>query len=150
MKDEEFLYILNSLAENMYQNLCAKYTQNGLIGKCIEATDALVENYKQYGLNAKAKRVFVLYQNYYNCTDLCFEEHWLVDVERQKKHFFVDTTISQFQWASYLVLPPILISNQLPTFYLPRKPSKQILKDCGWTDWYENGIEIEPNFVWSL
>lgn len=124
--------------------------QYSLMGKCIEATDTLVVMYKRIGIKASAKQVWVLYENFEGCTDICYEEHWLVKIELNKsQNLYVDITMSQFQWAFSRKLPAVYIDDTLPNFYLSRKPGKVTLDKCGWNDWYNYGDYTNNFNYWN-
>lgn len=140
---------------------CALYVKEGLqkkygyrpenmMGKCIEASDKLVYMLKHQGYSrVRAKQVWVLYQNFESCSNYCFEEHWIVEVAYGEYKWYVDLTLEQFGWAFDFALPPIWIGTKLPTFMLTRKPGRDTLKRCGWTDWYNLGDYIN-NFEYKL
>lgn len=132
-------------------NLQAKYGYNkeNMMGKCIEASDTLAALLKHHGYDAKAKQVWVLYQNFESCSNYCFEEHWIVEVKVNSYKWYVDITLEQFQWAFDLMLPSVWIKDKLATFMLPRKPGKVTLDKCGWNDWYNYG-DYENNFNYAL
>ena len=134
---EKKLMELKQYAIYVRQVILRKY--NSTFGRCIEASDNLVDLLNKNGYKAKAIQVWVLYEYFEGCTDICYEEHWFVKVKVGNRNVYVDTTIDQFQWAFSRALPEIYIDAKLPLFYLKSKPSKAILKLCGWTDWYNTG-----------
>ena len=132
---------INHIARCVRQELESKYGSGtyDLMGKCIEATDKLVDLYRKAGFKAEAKQVWVLYENFESCSDYCYEEHWLTKVYSGNNKIYVDVTMTQFQWAFTVNFNKIFISDKLPNFYLSRKPGKTILDRCGWNDWYNTG-----------
>ena len=132
---------INHMARLVRKELEAKYgeTSEAMMGKCIEGTDKLVQYLKSVGLRAEAKQVWCLYEYFEGCTDYCFEEHWIVIVQKGTDKWFVDVTMDQFQWAFSRQLNKIYIGAYLPNFYLTRKPGKGTLDKCGWNDWYNTG-----------
>ena len=139
-----FITKVNHFARLVRKELESKYGTgtHDLMGKCIEATDKLVDLYRKAGLRAEAKQVWVLYENFESCTNCCYEEHWITVVYDGSQKLYVDTTMSQFQWAFTVNFTKVFISEKLPNFYLPRKPGKTILDRCGWNDWYNTGNYI--------
>lgn len=124
--------------------------KGAMMGKCIEASDVLAAKLKQQGYNANAKQVWVLYQNFESCSDYCYEEHWIVEVTKGKDKVYIDTTLDQFQYFfDEIELPTVFIHNRLATFMLSRKPGRETLRKCGWTDWYNTGDYIN-NFEYIL
>ena len=133
---------------NMLEHKYGNKSEN-MMGKCIEATDTLVKIYKQQGFNAVAKQVWCLYEYFESCSDYCFEEHWIVVIEKGKDKKYVDITMDQFQWAFSKKLPRVYMYSKLPNFYLSRKPGKVTLDKCGWNDWYNYGNYINNFNYWN-
>lgn len=119
-----------------------KYMNNVLSGKCIEASDELVERLIRLGYDAEAYQCWCLYELFESCMDYCYEEHWIVMVQFSDKRVYIDPTISQFQWAFSRDIGKVYIGMTLPKFLLARKPGRDTLKKCGWTDWYNTGNYI--------
>ena len=140
-KCDEFTRGIVETAMTLKNVLEKKYGRQNMamMGKCIEASDTLVELLKQKGYTARAKQVWVLYQNFESCSDYCYEEHWIVEVTHGNHKVYVDITLNQFQWAFSMALPRVWVSKHLATFMLPRKPGRDTLRKCGWTDWYNTG-----------
>ena len=115
--------LLHKIAEYERKQIMQKYSGN-IMGKCIEASDTIVDiiEKKSNGkLKAQSKQVWVLYENFEGCTDICYEEHWLVKVLVKGYPCYIDVTMDQFQWAFYRKLPEIYFDRKLPNFYLTRK-----------------------------
>lgn len=132
--------------------LVKKYPQ-GLMGKCIEATDLLVNKLNQMGFKAKAIQVWALYENFgYVTGSQPYEEHWICRVDSSKsgnKWVYIDVTMDQFQWAMYEKLPPVYIGEVCPNWLLRREPKRDTLNKCGWNDYWETGF-YDSNFdYWS-
>ena len=145
------LDLLRKIALYERNNLIQKYGNN-LMGKCIEASDTIVDiiEKKSNGkLKAQAKQVWVLYENFEGCTDICYEEHWLVKVLVKGYPYYIDVTMDQFQWAFYRQLPEIYFERKLPNFYLVREPGKVTLDKCGWNDWYNYGDYVNYFDYWG-
>lgn len=134
-KDKKTIYTIAEVARFRLQS---KY-QGNLMGRCIEATDDLVEIYNSVGFQAKAKQVWCLYEYFESCSNYCYEEHWLVELINGKEKLYIDITLDQFQWAFTKKLPELYMQNKLPKFLLTRKPGKTTLDKCGWNDWYRYG-----------
>ena len=142
---------IKNVAVSIKVQLNKKYGMKyeNLMGKCIEASDTLVEKLKLYGFNAEAKQVWCLYENFETCSNYCYEEHWIVKVTKGRDKVFIDLTIKQFQWAFFKELPSIYFSNKLPNFFLTRKPGKTTLDKCGWNDWYNYGNYVNNFNYWG-
>lgn len=133
-----------ALLESKYGN-----KSENMMGKCIEATDTLVEIYKQHGFNAEAKQVWCLYEYFESCSNYCYEEHWLVKITKGNDTRYIDVTMDQFQWAFSKKLPKVFKGRKLPNFYLSRKPGKTTLDKCGWNDWYNYGDYVNDFDYWG-
>lgn len=68
-------------------------------GKCIEASDLLHDILSKKGFKVFSINVFVLYEQFENCSAYCYEEHWLNYVLINGRRVYIDTTMDQFQWA---------------------------------------------------
>ena len=134
MKIAEVATQARKMLESKYGN---KY--DNLMGKCIEASDLITSQLQIIGFNAYSKQVWCLYENFESCSNYCYEEHWITVVEKGKSKIYIDTTITQFQWAFSKKLPNIWLKEKLPNFFLTRKPGKVTLDKCGWNDWYNYG-----------
>ena len=134
---------------NTYRIMVSKYGENNLMGKCIEASDMITMQLQIMGYKASAKQVWCLYEYFENCSDYCFEEHWITLVESGKDKLYIDVTMSQFQWAFSKKLPRIYLKKKLPNFYLTRKPGKVTLDKCGWNDWYNYGNYVNEFDYWG-
>lgn len=131
------------------ENKYGRESEN-MMGKCIEGSDKLVELLKRKRINARAYQVWALYENYESCLSCCYEEHWIVLVEHNGSRLYLDPTFNQFQWAIYeRTLPKVYIGATLPNWLLSRRPGREVLKRCGWTDYY-NGRQSDNDFdYWS-
>ena len=89
--------------------------------------------------------MFVLYEEFENCSEYCYEEHWLNYVLINGRRLYIDTTMDQFQWAFSKKLQNIYFGGKLPNFYLRREPGKTTLDMCGWNDWIKYG-DYENDF----
>ena len=145
------LELLRKIALYERSRLRQKYG-NDLMGKCIEASDTIVDLIakKSNGkIKAEAKQVWVLYENFESCTDICYEEHWIVKVLVKGCTYYIDVTMDQFQWAFNRKLPEIYFERKLPNFYLARKPGKVTLDKCGWNNWYNYGDYVNRFNYWE-
>lgn len=139
--NQQELIKISKIAHELKENLIKKYgnTNDAMMGKCIEASDTLVMVLDNYGIKARAKQVWCLYEYFENCSNYCYEEHWIVEIYKNKDKRYIDLTMNQFQWAFSKKLPSVYMSSKLPNFYLTRKPGKGTLDKCGWNDWYNYG-----------
>ena len=122
---------------------------NSVAGKCIETSDRITERLNKLGFNAHPYQVWCLYENFENCLDSCYEEHWVTYILYKGRRVYIDTTLDQFQWAFSKKLPEIYVSYKLPNFLLNRKPGKVTLDRCGWNDWYNYGNYINQFDYWG-
>ena len=127
--------VINQVAHQVRNNILSKY--GSTMGKCIEASDAIVDELKKKGIKSQAIKVYCLYENIEQ-PEICYEEHWLVKFRCDNEIWYLDVTIDQFQWAFYNQLPQIYCSTKLPRFYL-KKITNEVLSVCGWNDWYNTG-----------
>lgn len=131
------------------RNLMVNKYNGNLMGKCIEASDQLYELLIKAGFNAKPQQVWCLYELFENCTDICYEEHWLTYVLYKGRRVYIDVTMDQFQWAFSRKLPEIYFDTKLPRFYLIKEPGKVTLDRCGWNDWYNYGDYVNNFNYWD-
>ena len=134
VRDEILQKAFRQAQENGWHDMNASTL---LQGRCIEASDTLVEQLREKGYDCEARQCWCLYENYESCTSSCYEEHWLVAVNFGEKSIFLDATIQQFQWAFEEELPEVYIGYTMPNFFLSREPDKEILNACGWMDYYD-------------
>ena len=120
-----------------------------MMRKCIEGTDILVNLLKQSGFRVEPKQVWCLYEHFENCSDYCYEEHWVAVVMKGNDKLFIDITMTQFQWTFSKKVPRVYMNEKLPNFYLTRKPGKTVFDKCGWTDYYEYGNYSNEFDYWS-
>ena len=152
MIDRQLIKSFYKEAESVRIQLMEKYPESldvdhVLAGKCIEASDELARRLSDKGYDSEPIRVFCLYEDWDNCPEICYEEHWLVRVNNHNHgdNIYIDPTMNQFQWAFYEKIPEIFIGTEKPSFYLDEEPDEDFLEKVGWTDYYENG-DNEPNF----
>ena len=136
---------INNIAVTVRNNILRTYGTTQ--GKCIEASDRIASMLVEMGFNAHVKQVWCLYENFENCMDYCYEEHWVAYVLLDGRRLYIDVTMDQFQWAFSKKLPEVYMGYKLPKFYLFKKPGKGTLDKCGWTSWYNTG-NYENNFVY--
>ena len=127
-----------------------RFGQNNIMGKCIISSDHLRRALQRKGFIVEPVQVWVLYEYFENCSDYCYEEHWLNKVKFGNRVYYVDCTMDQFQWAFHShKLPKVYMGRTLPNWMLANKPSKHTLNVCGWTDWYEVGDYVNRFNYWG-
>lgn len=144
--------VLFNTAVQLRTVMVKRYPQ-GLIGKCIEATDTLVWKLNQLGFVAKAMQVWALYKRFDKCTgSQPYEEHWICRVDNGvagNRWVYIDITMDQFQWAMDKELPPVYVGGVCPNWMLRREPKSGVLNKCGWTEYWETGYCDNRFNYWS-
>ena len=135
------LLAIKKTSRQLYSELMTKFN-NDLSGKCIIASDELARRLTKLGIKAETHQCWCLYECFEGCSNYCFEEHWVVRAKAGSQTVYIDLTISQFQWAFTRDIGKLYIGAKLPKFLLHRKPGRDTLKKCGWTDWYNTGSYV--------
>ena len=82
-------------------------------GKCIETSDNITNRIlKETSIKACPYRVWCLYEFFENCTDICYEEHWITYILYKGRRVYIDATMDQFQWAFLRKLPEIYMNTK--------------------------------------
>lgn len=141
------LDMINQIA---LEERCTTLMKYGTVnGKCIETSDRIRDRLLDIGIEAQSKQVWCLYEDFENCMDCCFEEHWITSAMVCGTKVYIDATMDQFQWAFSRPLPEVYVLNKLPNFYLVKKPGKTILDRCGWNDYYNTGKYVNNFNYWG-
>ena len=123
---------------------------NSTSGKCIETSDRITDRIlTETKIKACSYQIWCLYEFFENCTDICYEEHWITYILYKGRRIYIDATMDQFQWAFLRLLPEIYMDTKLPNFYLIREPGKSTLDKCGWNSWYNTGRYINNFNYWG-
>ena len=112
--------IVKSCAKTTRDYIVNKYgTETDLCGKCIEASDCLVDLLINNGIKAKTVEGYIVYDIDENCSDRAWDEHTWVELDDGT---VVDVTVEQFNYQMYDEYPPILIDKN-PHGYTYDRPS---------------------------
>lgn len=149
---KETIRFFHREAVKVRKELCAKYPESAsdkehsLAGHCIEASDLLSVRLSDLGFDSESVRCFCIYEDWEQCPEACYEEHWIVRVNGHEnaEDIYIDLTMSQFQWGFFEELPDIYIGSA-PSMYVFQEPDEKFLEDIGWTAYY-NGADTEPDF----
>ena len=114
------LNIVKNCAKQARKYIVSKYgTETNLCGKCIEASDYLVELLHSNNISAKTVEGYIVYDIDENCSDRAWDEHTWVELDDGT---VVDVTVEQFNYQMYDEYPPILIEKN-PYGYTYERPS---------------------------
>ena len=119
--------------------------ENNLMGKCIKVSDTIAEILQAAGYQCESIQCWCLYEDWENCPEVCYEEHWVNKITKNEDTLYIDATCSQFQWAFFEQLPDIYVGKQLPNFFLKDEPNLEFLRKIGWENYYVYG-DGGPNF----
>ena len=111
--------IVKQAAKKARDYIVSKYgTETDLCGRCIEASEYLVDLLTDENIPAKAVEGYVIYDNDENCSDRAWDEHTWVELSDGT---VVDVTVEQFNPMMDIDYPPILIQKN-PHGYVYNKP----------------------------
>lgn len=111
--------IIKQCAKKARDYIVSKYgTETDLCGKCIEASDYLIDLLTDANIPAKVIEGYIIYDNDENCSDRAWDEHTWVELSDGT---VVDVTVEQFNPMMDVDYPPILI-EQNPHGYVYDKP----------------------------
>lgn len=111
--------IVEQAAKKARDYIVSKYgTETDLCGRCIEASDYLVDLLTDSSIPAKAVEGYIIYDNDENCSDRAWDEHTWVELSDGT---VVDVTVEQFNPMMDIDYPPILIQKN-PHGYVYDKP----------------------------
>lgn len=128
-KNEYLFDILFEVANDVRSHIIHKYGEDFLHGKCIEASDMIVDMLTQKGVNAKAIEGWVTYDNPEGCTDRDYDEHTWVEVKSLEDNFIVDVTATQFNHFMDEDYPNIIIAGELPHGFSYEEPENSLLDE---------------------
>ena len=118
--------VLYQCAQKAREYITSKYgTEADLCGKCIEASEYLVNLLNNKGINAKTVEGYIIYDNDENCSDRAWDEHTWVELSDGT---VVDITVEQFNPRMDFDYPDILIQTD-PHGYVYNKPTFTWLDD---------------------
>lgn len=91
--------IIQEIATQVRKEMVDKYgTETDLAGRCIEASDRIVELLSEKGIEAKAVEGWCMYDDEYYGSDRPYAEHTWVELEDST---YIDVTADQFNVAMY-------------------------------------------------
>lgn len=125
------------IASQVRKEIVDKYGEDFLYGKCIEASEKIVELLSKEGINSKTIEGWVHYDCDEGCTDRDYDEHTWVETE---DGYIIDVTATQFNSFMEEDYPDIIISKELPHGYSYDEPDAY--KDSDFDDQsYKNLFE---------
>lgn len=128
-KNKYLFDILFEVANDIRSHIIHKYGEDFLHGKCIEASDMIVDILTQKGVNAKTIEGWVTYDNPEGCTDRDYDEHTWVEVKSLEDKFIVDVTATQFNHFMDEDYPNIIIAGELPHGFSYEEPENSLLDE---------------------
>ena len=120
---------LFEVANDVRSHMVHTYGEDFLHGKCIEASDMIVDLLKQKDVDAKAVEGWVTYDNPEGCTDRDYDEHTWVEVKSLEDTFILDVTATQFNHFMDEDYPPIIIAGELPYGFSYEEPKNSLLDE---------------------
>lgn len=109
-QNNDNIAIYKEIAKQVRDEIVTKYG-NFIQGKCIEASDRIVELLEAEGISASAVEGWVSYDDDSGCTDRPYDEHTWVET---KDDYVIDVTADQFNPFMDEDYPKIIISEELP------------------------------------
>ena len=97
-----------NICKQVRDELVNKYGEDFLYGKCIEASDKIVELLNKEGIDAKTVEGWCVYDDDSGCSDRPYDEHTWVELEDGT---YIDVTATQFQSFIEDDIPDIIIGN---------------------------------------
>lgn len=135
--NNEQLY--REIASQVRKEIIDKYGEDFLYGKCIEASDRIVDLLSKEGINSKTIEGWVHYDCDEGCTDRDYDEHTWVETE---DGYVIDVTATQFNAFMEEDYPDVIISKELPYRYSYDEPDAY--EDSDLDDWsYKNLLEAK-------
>lgn len=98
--------IIYNICKQVRNELVNKYGKDYLYGKCIEASDKIVELLDKQGIKAKVVEGWCNYDDPTCCSDRPYDEHTWVELADGT---YVDVTATQFQCFMDEEIPEIII-----------------------------------------
>lgn len=137
----ELFCILYKTGKVVRDSLESKYPNKAkeLCGCCIEASNMLITQLNSMGIQAQECDGWVIYyDNPDSCSDEPCDPHSMVKVPYQDNYIYLDVTATQFQFCISEQLPRILITKQIPYWFVEsnEKPMELLLKE--FPEWYED------------
>ena len=103
-----------NICKQVRKEVVDKYGDDFLQGKCIEASERLVELLKQHGISAKTVEGWVNYDYCDGCSDRPYDEHTWVETS---DGLILDVTATQFNSFMKEDYPEIIMQTELPYGY---------------------------------
>lgn len=121
------------IAQEVRDALESKYPMP-LYGRCVEATEIIVEKLIDSGFEAESREGWCLYEDEDYGTSHPYDEHtWCeVSIPGRTNVLVVDVTLDQFQGGFFQELPRVYV-GEMPSFFQYSRPELD-------SDEYEDGI----------
>lgn len=136
---KELLEVATDIRNKMVELYTDKYGLN-LCGKCIEASDLIVEKLAKKGIEAKTVEGWCIYEDDSSCSDRCFDEHTWVEC----KNYYIDVTADQFNSCMINALADIYVTEDRPSCMVYEKPT------FTWLCEKDSKVELDNNWLEDL
>lgn len=110
--------IINKICKQVRDEIVSKYGEDNLYGKCIEASERIVELLKQNDVYATTIEGWCIYDDDSGCSDRPYDEHTWVELADST---YIDVTATQFQSFIYEDIPDIIIGSK-PDYMVYEEP----------------------------
>lgn len=110
--------IINKICKQVRDEIVSKYGEDNLYGKCIEASERIVELLKQNNIYATTIEGWCIYDDDSGCSDRPYDEHTWVELADST---YIDVTATQFQSFIYEDIPDIIIGSK-PNYMVYEEP----------------------------
>lgn len=116
-KSDRYNEIYN-ICKEIRNEIVSKYGEDNLYGKCIEASDKIVEKLKDIGIKASTIEGWCIYDDDSSCSDRGYDEHTWVELTDGT---YIDVTATQFEYFMYDDIPEIIIGEK-PEYMIYDEP----------------------------
>jgi len=100
-------------------------------GRCIEASDTIVDRLTVHGIKGKAVEGWCVYDFFETCTNRPYDEHTWVEATIEGKIVCIDITATQFEPYIDAFIPKVIIGEK-PYFLQHTEPDEAQLDEMGW------------------
>lgn len=111
--------IISKILVDVRNEFVDKFGEDNLYGKCIAASDKIVELLNNHGIASHTVEGWVLYDDDSGCSDRPYDEHTWVETSDGR---ILDVTATQFNSFMDIPFSPIINQNKLPHNYYYDEP----------------------------
>lgn len=131
------------IAIQVRKEIVNKYDEDFLNGKCIEASERIVQILSENNIKASTVEGWVQYDDATGCSDRDYDEHTWVETE---DGYIIDVTATQFNYYMDEDYPEVIVTKSLPHGYSYDEPDSYI-DDCSDEEWsYKSLIGAKGNY----